>query len=271
MEVAEYIGQGQAVVLEYAREGIKESRNAFAKEARGDSLSVVLDDAGGLKLDNGDAVVVAIESGGMTVYLDARVIGMVAKGSLNMRITGKRECKEGSGFAVYDSIPFEYLKVPQEEYKRYKGSYRSLSEENLSTDIWQREDSINKDGIEPELYNCLIDIERKLSLIIRHLSSHGKGETVIPEEKKVEISASEIRFDAGEEFSPGDILKIRMILSTYPITFVNFLSEVKKVVPLGDGRYETFVTYSGLNNEVKDRIIAYLFKRQREVIRNERG
>lgn len=193
------------------------------------------------------------------------------KDSVNMQITGKREWEEVGGFAVCDSIPFEYIKVPHEEYERYKGSYRTVSGDALLADIWQREDSINKDGIEPELYNCLIDIERKLNLIIRHLSSQGKGETAIPGEKGVEISASEMRFDAGEMLSPGDILKIRMILPTYPIAFINFYSEVKKVVPLGDGRHETSVTYSGLNAEVKDRIIAYLFKRQREAIRSEKG
>lgn len=267
MEVSEYISKGQVVALEYVHEGIKESRNVLVKEARGDAVSVKSNDAGGLKLDNGDAAVIAIESGGMTMYLDARVVGAVTRDSADIRITGKMEGKEEGGFTVHDNIPFAYLKVPKEEYERYESSYRSVSGDNLL----QRDDSINKDGVDPALYNCLIDIERKLSLIIRHLSSQGKGEAVIPDEKGVEIGASEVRFDAEEEMFPGDILKIRMILPTYPIALVNFYSKVKKVVPLKDGRYDTCVAYSGLNTEIKDRIIAYLFKKQREAIRSERG
>lgn len=189
-----------------------------------------------------------------------------------MEIAEKKSWKDAGGeFTVNASIPCDYMKVPHEEYERYKEGYRTVSGDEFLSDPLHRSDFIDRGELEPELYNCLIDIEQKLNLIIQHLSLQGTGRKVIPEERDVEIGASGMRFDTAIVFIPGDILKIRILLPTYPISFLTFYSEVSKVVQLNDGRHETCISYLGLNTDVKDKITAYLFKRQREAIRNEKG
>ncbi len=273
MEIAEYLQKGQDVDLESVHdEEVKDSCRAIVEEAAGDSLSVVLNGACGFNLKNGDAVVVTGNSGSLTTRMDARVIGNIAENKVKMRVTGKKRWEDAGGeFRVYASVPFDYMKVPFEEYERYKESYRTVSGDEFLADPLHRSDFVDRGEVEPALYNCLIDIEQKLNLIIQHLSLQGSGRTVIPEERDVEISASGMRFDAVKELIAGDILKIRMLLPTFPISFLTFYSEVVKVLPLSDGRHETYITYLGLNTDLKDRITAYLFKRQREAIRNEKG
>lgn len=272
MEVAEYISQGKAVVLEYAREGATESRNALVKEARGDSLSLLIDGACSLGINNGDRVFVRTRNPDMTIEVEARVIGNTTENTINLRAVGKKGYGEGSeGFSVCDTIPFSYIKVSQDTYERYKNSHKPAGVDEFLSDLWRRTDYLKRDDVEPSLYQCLIDINQKLNLIIRHISSQGKGEEVIPPERELDISASGIRFDAEEEFCAGDILKIKIILPAYPIAFLTLFSEVKKVDRLENGKFEVYTAYSGLNAEAKDQIITYLFKRQREAIRSEKG
>lgn len=272
MEVAGYLHKGQDVELENVQDGVKKSCRALVYEAAGDSLSVSLNGACILRLKNGDAVVVTGKSGPLVVSMDARVIGNVDGNEVKMRVTGKNSWTDSGGeFRVHASIPFDYMKVSSEEYERYKDGSRTVSGNEFMADPLHRTDFLDRGEVEPELYNCLIDIEQKLNLIIQHLSLQGTGRVVIPQERDVEMSASCLRFDVDEAFITGDILKIRMLLPTYPISFLTFCSEVNKVVPLSDGRYEIDITYLGLNTDVKDRITGYLFKRQREAIRNEKG
>lgn len=271
MEIAEYLHKGQIVFLEPVHNEGNGSCRATIEEAAGDSLSVALTDDCGLNLKNGNAVVVSSSSGSLTLRIDARVLGNLVGNKVKMRVTGKKSWKDAGGeFKVNASIPCDYVKVSHEEYERYKEGYRAASGDEFLADPLRRRDFVDRGEVEPELYNCLIDIEQKLNLIIQHLSLQGTGRKVVPEERDVEIGASGMRFDTAIEFIPGDILKIRMLLPTYPISFLTFYSEVDTVVQLNDGRHETYISYMGLNTDIKDKITAYLFKRQREAIRNER-
>lgn len=269
MEISEYIRQGQGVDLTASDGEVKESCKAIVDEARGDRLSVVLDDTCCLNIKNGDAVTVASESGSMVIYLDARAIGNRKDNSLNMRVTGRKAWKgSGGDFRVHASLPFDYVKVPNEEYERHKGAYGAVLEDEFLSDPWQRrKNSIDREDLDPAVYNCLADIEQKLNLIIKHLSSQGKGQAVIPAEEEIEISSTGIMFDSDKSFTVGDLLKIRMILPTYPISFLTFFSEVESSVQIGADRYATHMIYLGLNTEVRDKITAYLFKKQREALR----
>lgn len=177
----------------------------------------------------------------------------------------------GREFRVHTAIPFDYIKLELEEYERYKEGFITVSDDDFLSDPLYRKDFAGSTDIDPVLYNCLLDVEQKLNLIIRHLSLQGTGRMVIPREEEVEMSSTGIRFDADRELIRGDVLKVRMVLPTYPISFLTFLSEVNSVVALGNGRYETSITFSALSTDIRDRITSYLFKKQREAIRNEKG
>jgi hypothetical protein len=171
--------------------------------------------------------------------------------------------------SVYTAIPFEYEGVDREEYERRKEVLPSY--DAFLADFWHRGDIVEKEGINPLLHDHLIDIGQKLNLIIRHLSlQDDKGRAVIPPEKGISLSASGVRFEAEECLAAGSILKLKMILPLFPLVFLVIFSEVTENVMLEDGRYEVSVRYIGLDEEAKDRIITYLFKRQREAIRSER-
>lgn len=170
----------------------------------------------------------------------------------------------GSNIKARDTIPFEYEKISGDEYERSRGH-------NSPVDSWQRVDvdMVKSDDIPPSLFECLIDIEYKLNLIIRHLSLQREGKRVIPQEREVEISSSGASFEADELLNIGDILKLKMILPLYPISYLSLFSEVTAIEIL-QNRSKISIKYLDLNAETKDKIISFLFKRQREAIRNEK-
>ncbi len=169
----------------------------------------------------------------------------------------------GSNIKTCDTIQFEWEKIPRSEYERCKDG-------GFPTDSWQKIELVKSDDLAPGLYECLLDIEQKLNLIIRHLSMQKEGKTVIPKEMEIEISASGITFDTEEPLTVGDILKLKMILPLYPIVYLTIFSEVAGIERFGDRRNKVSIYYLDLSDDTRDKIISYLFKRQREAIRNEK-
>jgi c-di-GMP-binding flagellar brake protein YcgR len=89
--------------------------------------------------------------------------------------------------------------------------------------------------------------------------------------RDVNISASGIRFISSEQYEKGDLLEIQLILPMVPLLFIRLVGEVIRVKPVTS--YETSrnavaVRYSQIDSESKDDIIRYLFRRQRELLRN---
>lgn len=169
----------------------------------------------------------------------------------------------GSNIKTCDTIPLDYEKISRDEYERCKGV-------GFPTDSWQKIELVKSVDLSPALYECLQDIEQKLNLIIRHLSMQKEGKTVIPQEKEIEISASGITFHTDEPIVVGDILKVKMILPLYPIAYLTMFSEVTGIEGFGDKRNKVTMNYLDLSDDTRDKIISYLFKRQREAIRNEK-
>lgn len=120
-------------------------------------------------------------------------------------------------------------------------------------------------------YNqALWEINRKLDLLI-HMSLAEDFRTLmgtIPRE--VNISGSGIRFITSESFKEGDLLEVSMILPMVPLLFIRFVGEVvrmKSVTSYETARYAVAVRFLNVDQETKDDIIRYLFRRQRELLR----
>lgn len=174
-------------------------------------------------------------------------------------------------FGFYDTLPFDYEKVHGDEIERYMTGQKKASGNISLGDAWLTVEMPGMDSLDPALSNCLMDIEQKLNLIIRHLSMQEKGQRIIPSAKEIYISQQEIRFSPDKELATGEILRIKMILPLYPLAFITVLCEVTGMRRLESGRKEVTARYLNFNEDERDKIITYLFKKQRESIRNEKG
>ncbi len=123
------------------------------------------------------------------------------------------------------------------------------------------------DGTENrKMYDMIAEIKTKLDFIINHFILEKEG--LLSEGKKsVNISASGIRFTVNTPVKEGDLMKIKLLLPTYPPVAVFAYGAVKRVTGLDNGTYEISLEYLNMNDSVRKEIIQYTLSYQRETIK----
>jgi hypothetical protein len=125
------------------------------------------------------------------------------------------------------------------------------------------------DSIHPQLWKMLVDISAKLSLVLERLLLESEGMTRA-ENKKVNVSAAGIRFTTEEKIELGDVVEVKMLLPACPPVGILTYGDVTRVLDLGKGEYEVALQFTDMDDEVRDELIQYALKRQREIIRKQR-
>jgi len=118
----------------------------------------------------------------------------------------------------------------------------------------------------PKLYELLFDINQKLNILLNYVSE--KNGFNIPEAREVNISGGGLRFLTNDRFASGDRLVLKTFLPTYAHV-IKLRCEVVRCEPLGKG-YEVAVRYTDLDETTRDKIIKYIFARQRKLLRTEK-
>ncbi len=116
----------------------------------------------------------------------------------------------------------------------------------------------------------LWEINRKLDLLIHMYISDDFKDLMGSTPQAVNISASGLRFICDDELNEGDLLDVGFILPMVPLLFMRVVAEVIRVKPVtsyGSDRYAIATRFVDLDNDAKDDIVRYLFRRQREILR----
>ena len=116
----------------------------------------------------------------------------------------------------------------------------------------------------PKLYELLFDINQKVNILINHMS--GKNGFNLPEARDVNISGGGLRFICNDDFKKGDQLVLKTFLPTHAHV-IRIKCEVVRSVPSPDGMNEIAVKYLDMDESTRDKIIRYIFARQREMLR----
>lgn len=119
----------------------------------------------------------------------------------------------------------------------------------------------------PRLYELLFDINQKLNILLNHMA--GKKDFNLPEARDVNISGGGLRFFASESFPPGEKLFLKTFLPTHA-RVINIKCEVVRSIPNGQGGYEVAVKYVDMDETTRDKIIKYIFAKQRKLLRSEK-
>jgi len=171
--------------------------------------------------------------------------------------TGKR-----GYFRVDDMFPVLHKKmnagVVLPESRIYAGYGQEIG------DLETTDDTVN-----PRLWRMLVDINAKLGLILEQLNIEGEGLTKA-ERIAVNISASGIRFPVDAAVEMGDVMEIKMLLPTNPaVGIVAYGTVVRIENPQASGSVVS-LHFIDLTEEVRDAIIQYTLKRQRDIVRRYR-
>lgn len=123
--------------------------------------------------------------------------------------------------------------------------------------------------VSPRIWKMLVNINAKLDLALKQLSLESEG-LVRSESIPVNISASGIRFTLDRTLAVGDVLELKMLLPAYPPVGVFANGRVVRAEKLETGGYEVSLHFINMNEEVREVIIQYTLKRQRQLIGRER-
>ncbi len=118
-----------------------------------------------------------------------------------------------------------------------------------------------------KLYELLFDMNNKLNILLDYIST--RHDFRIPRARNVNISGGGLQFYCFDKFKMGDLIAMKIFLPTYAHT-VSVKGEVVRVAPREDGGYDVAVKYVGMDEATRDKIIRYVFARQRKVLRTEK-
>ena len=188
-------------------------------------------------------------------------------------VTQKREFVR-----VEDCLPCTFTVLSKEDYedsqKEHLGKAVNKSGfEMCLPDIWHQErEALDKNGeVGLILIQLLTNIDRKLSIFLDSLNPSGRKALIQKDGIVKNISGSGAKIYSNEELTIGDILKLEIILPTFPISPITVFGESVRVERLEKNQKQRFgivVKYTTIREEDQDTLIRYVFRRQRELLRS---
>ncbi len=125
------------------------------------------------------------------------------------------------------------------------------------------------DSVSPQVWKMMVDINAKLDLVLEqfHLESEGltKAKSIA-----VNISSSGIRFASDLTLEIGEVLEIKMLLPANPAVGVLAHGKVVRIENMKSGAREISLHFIDLVDEVREVILQYTLKRQRDLVRRYR-
>jgi len=112
-------------------------------------------------------------------------------------------------------------------------------------------------------------INAKLDAIISALADQNEKVPIISQ-RKVNISGGGLCFDSAEKYQNGSILEMKIMLPITPVYTLYIYGEVVDA-RAKNGLYHTAVKFVTIDDEIRDHIVKFVFKTQRDILRKKRG
>jgi hypothetical protein len=245
--------------------------------AKGFVRAVHLDGSPVKEFYPGDAVRVVLEEGGANLIYDAAVAGVDPPDGIAFRVKG--EPKEG-GLREYARID-DYLCL---EYAVRRGEKKAVAEAfrqrmprkppiQLTPPSWftVKDDRNILAEVEKEILKVLSAMDTKIDAIVKCLAEGDRSSLMSFTPRWVNLSGAGMRFVVADGVSAGDFLEIKIFLPDAGGVPVAVLGEVIRAEPTRRAKesgLEAAVAFRCIEEEDRDRLIRYIFARQREAIRS---
>ncbi len=126
------------------------------------------------------------------------------------------------------------------------------------------------DGLtNPKLVKLLCEMNAKLDLILEKLAG-SHDELSSAEAREVSLSASGVSFGTQDEFIPGELVEVKLLLPMHPPVWVVLYGNVCRAVKEESGECQVGVQFIEMEDEARDVLSYYTIKRQRELIMKQR-
>ena len=173
------------------------------------------------------------------------------------------------------SFKVKFRIMTPEEYETVKGT----GDQILSPDKGIGIDSNDINRRDEEIYPnaCMIDfllqMDEKLDQILAILSKDGVDKGRLNQGVGINISGTGMEIITDKPVEPGKIIHANFVLLRFPLVFIDVFGEVLRGTPVDeDGKtiYHIGIKFLDLDQNDRERIIACVFQKQREIIRKSK-
>ena len=278
MSFNNYIEKGQAVELEIEYKDRRQTYQAQIQEATNGKVVVAVNDPAfnAEEIEHDTKGVVWGKKHGLKYSLYVVIEAAAGPHSVILKHIPTR-----THLRVDAYIIIEHQLITDDLYLQRRRNYIQNMTPDRESYLFTPSRGMTEEGelqanVPPELVNEIVNIHRKLDLIIKLLGKTGKETVFNKEPQEVNISGSGLRFKSRQEYKPGDYLDIKLVLPVSSGILIELIGQVVRVVSRGmqendpqDTGYESAVKFATVNEDDRECIIRYVFKRQRELLRSE--
>lgn len=173
-----------------------------------------------------------------------------------------KKFQEARDFArVTTYLPFEVRLISAEEREVRKSRISGMAVLSDFSKPPEPEDKL--------LAQWLNMINAKLDSIISTLSVEREGFKSLTFQP-INISGSGVGFKSKERYIKGDFLEMKILLYMYPHVALYLYGDVTKSEQAGENFY-TGVRFTEMSDDIREEIIKFVFRRQREILSAKRG
>ena len=169
----------------------------------------------------------------------------------------------------------EYLSVPTLLKARFRKvrdaeSARCRSARTLAAPS-QREEILAASRLSEDLVRFLLEMDRKLDIILSFMEQNSRLEEFPLEGKVVELSGAGLVLETSEPLRPGDHMELLLILDDLPLRMVSLIACVEKILPgpvAAEAQGAAYgISFVSLDAEDREAVIQYVFQEDRRRIR----
>ncbi len=157
-------------------------------------------------------------------------------------------------------IPLDVRPISAEEAKVAKSKISADSSIAYFTPPHDHEDRILTDWLKM--------LNDKLDTVLMLLTFHREGFSSLPY-RQVNISGGGMSFMWSQAYPKGSILEIKMLLPMFPPVALYVYGELVSV-DKRDSEWLLAVKFVNIEEEIRDEIVRFVFKKQRELLREKR-
>ncbi len=269
MNIIDYFKKGQRTSIEIELQNSRTYFEALIEEIKDDQCRVKILDDSFLKkgIEKGLNGILWGKKGGFKYSVN---VDMVEVDGLNAVLV---PVQSRSHLRVDCLLIVDFKKITEDDYKATRTDYihsmKRQSDEYFlqSSQYSTREiESISSD-VSPDITAELQQINKKLDFIIKMLMKTDKNNIFNKKPVEVNLSGSGIKIKTSEEYQEDDYLAIKLVLPLLSGVVIDVIGQVVRSVPLENNIWELAIHFAAINEDDKDMIIRYVFKRQRELLR----
>ena len=171
----------------------------------------------------------------------------------------------------------KYRVICQSQYERTKAEWEEkllFHRKTLKPGDVHSDSHEEGRALDSQIMAFLLEMDEKLDLLIAHMSGKEKRRDVLEEGVGLELSGGGMQVRVEKPVAVGELMRATLLLSRFPFVRVQVLAKVIHVKPRMIGEealYDLGVQFLYLDDEDRERIIACVFQRQRQVLRRMKG